>query len=152
MSMFKSLTAALGIAEQPSAGSVRLHLNPEMAAAVLLLSMERADFEESPEERAIIKHLLARHFHLPEGELEALLEKAEHEVGRSVSFYDYVELLNTRLQPEEKCQVLKMLWEVAYADGKLDPFEEQLMRRLSDMLYMSHGDYVRTKLEVIEGG
>ncbi len=149
MSLLKSLVSALD-QRGTSAQNGKTSLNPEMAAAVLLISMERADFESSPDERTAITHLLSRHFKLAEGEVEALLVDAEEEVGQSVSFYDYVEHLNSNLDQEEKCQVLKMLWGVAYADGELDPFEEQLMRRMADMLYLSHSDYVRTKLQVTE--
>ena len=146
MSLFQSLKRAL----QPADAQARDEISPEMAAAVLLLSMERADFDESEEERAVIKHLLARHFDLQDGELEGLLEKAEQEAGESISFYSYVEQLNSTLDHAGKCDVLRMLWEVAYADGRLDPFEEQLMRRLADMLYLPHSDYMRLKLQVIE--
>lgn len=124
-------------------------LDPEMAAAVLLIAMERADFDSSPEERQMIEHLLSRHFSLEEGELEALLERAEAEAGEAVSFYEYVEKLNSSLDHEGKCDLLRMLWTVAYADGRLDPFEEQLMRRLADLLYLPHSDFVRLKLEVL---
>lgn len=146
MNLLKSLVSALDGSK--SASGEREPLNPEMAAAVLLIAMERADFDSTEDERAEIKHLLATHFQLPEGELESLLVKAEQEVGESVSFYHYVEHLNSELEYDDKCRVLTMLWKVAYADGELDPFEEQLMRRMADMLYLSHSDYVRTKLQV----
>ncbi len=149
MSLLKSLVSALDL-RGTSTQDRKTALNPEMAAAVLLISMERADFESSADERAAITHLLALHFRLAEGEVEALLAEAEEEVGQAVSFYNYVEHLNSNLGQDEKCQVLKMLWGVAYADGQLDPFEEQLMRRMADMLYLSHSDYVRTKLQVTE--
>lgn len=146
MSLIKSLSAAL----RPGAGSdAQPALNPEMAAAVLLIAMERADFENDEAERAVIERLLARHFSLSPGELEALLSEAEAETGEAISFYDYVEKLNNSLDIHGKRDILRMLWHVAYADGRLDPFEEQLMRRLADMLYLTHKDFVRLKLEVL---
>lgn len=147
MSLLNSLKAALTANQADSSSR---SLNPEIAAAVLLVSVERADFEEADEERQVVEQLLAKHFGLQRGELEALLEEAEKEVGSSVSFYDYVQTLNDSLEYSQKCDVFTMLWQVAYADGRLDPFEEQLMRRLADMLYLSHADYVRTKLAVVE--
>ncbi len=150
MNLLKSLKAAIDISSTGQNNNKNASLNPEMAAAVLLIAMERADFEASPDERSEIERLLAKYFALDAGEVESILVRAEEEAGQSVSFFDYVEHLNAALAYEEKCQVLKMLWQVAYADGQLDPFEEQLMRRLADMLYLSHSDYVRTKLQVIE--
>lgn len=144
MGLWKSLAESLG----RQAEDDNQALTPELAAAVLLIAMERADFEKSHEERSVIERSLASHFGLAPGELETLLCRAEEEAGESVSFYDYVQNLNDSFSYEDKCAVLRMLWEVAYADGKLDPFEEQLMRRLADMLYMPHKEYVRIKLEV----
>ncbi len=146
MGLFKSLAEAIG---QPTQDE-RQAMTPELAAAVLLLAVERADFDKNPREREIIRRDLARHFQLAPGELEALLERAESETGEAVSFYEYVRQLNDSLDVQSKNEIFRTLWRVAYADGELDPYEEQLLRRLADMLYLPHKDFVRLKLEVVE--
>ena len=117
-----------------------------LAAAVLLLEVARADFEQQPAEQAALRKGLAREFSVSEAALEVLLTQADARAKQSVSLFDFVQTLNRTMSPDQKRDLLKLLWEVAHADGRIDPHEEALLRRIADLLYLSHADFIRGKL------
>lgn len=122
-----------------------------LAAAVLLLEVARADFEQQPAEQAALRKGLSREFGVEEAALDALLEQAELRSKHSVSLFDFVQTLNRTMSPDQKRGLLKLLWEVAHADGRVDPKEESLLRQLAELLYLSHADFIRSKLETGPG-
>jgi uncharacterized tellurite resistance protein B-like protein len=119
----------------------------QLAAAVLLLEIARADYAHHDAERAALRAGLAREFHVSEAALDALLGQAEQRAKQSVSLYDFVKTLNDTMAPEAKRGLLRLLWDVAHADGHVDPHEEHLIRQLADLLHLSHADFIRGKLD-----
>lgn len=117
-----------------------------LASAVLLLECARADFEHQPAELAAVREELARSFGLSAAELDTLLQRAGDEQQQAVSLHAYTADLNRQLSPEERRELIAMLWRVAYADGHLDAHEEHLLRKLADLLYVSHSVFVNEKL------
>ncbi|HXG27979.1 MAG TPA: TerB family tellurite resistance protein [Nevskiales bacterium] len=120
-----------------------------LAAAVLLVEMARADAEHPGPEREALRRELQTRFGLDAEAVQALLTSAERTADRSVSLHAFLDDINTGLEYPEKLAVLKMLWQVAYADGRLDRHEEHLMRRFADLLHLTHADFIRLKLEVL---
>ncbi|MES1943216.1 hypothetical protein PC39_03817 [Salinisphaera sp. PC39] len=120
----------------------------QLAAAVLLLEMEHADHVYETTERAEIERQLKAHFNLDDDEVVALLAAAEPEARESVSLHGFLRALNDGLSMPEKRRVLEMLWRVAYADERLDPQEEHLLRHLSELLHMPHSEFIKAKLAV----
>lgn len=119
-----------------------------LAAAVLLVEMARADAEHGEPERAALRRELEQHFGLQEEEAQELVSTAEQSADQAVCMHGYIDDINSGLSHREKQSVLKMLWQVAYADGRLHHHEEHLMRRFADLLHLSHEDFIRTKLQV----
>ena len=123
----------------------------QLALASLLVEMARADFDESEEECGQISNLLARHFELTDEEATALLQRAQKAQNESVCLFDFTRALHKSLDANQKTEVIRLLWEVANADEKLDKYEDYLVRKVADLLYVSHSDVVRIKLEVAGG-
>lgn len=123
----------------------------QLASAALLVEMERADHHFEPAERAATARLVAERFAFDEDEARELLELADGEVDRAVSLYEFTSLLHRHLDDEAKRRVLTMLWQAAYADGQLHRYEEQLIRRVADLLYVPREDFIKVKLKV-QGG
>ncbi|MGJ8669823.1 MAG: TerB family tellurite resistance protein [Oceanococcus sp.] len=119
-----------------------------LAAAVLLVEIGKADLHLQPSELAVIQGALVEHFSLPAEQVHALIDQAQHERDASVSMQPYVDALNKSTDRLARIKLLQALWQVAFADGHLDAYEEQLMRRIADLLYLSHSDYIQTKLSV----
>ena len=117
-----------------------------LAAAVLLLEVARADHDAHPAEREVLREGLIRDFGVAETTADELLDQAGERAKQSVSLYDFVKTLNDTMSVEGKRALLALLWKVAYADGRIDAHEEHLLRRLADMLYLSHADFIAAKL------
>lgn len=117
-----------------------------LAAAVLLLEVARADYEHHPAEREALRVALAREFQVDAGALDALLDEAELRAKESVSLFEFVQTLNRTMTADDKRALLKLLWDVAHSDGRVDPHEEHLLRRIADLLHLSHADFIRGKL------
>jgi uncharacterized tellurite resistance protein B-like protein len=118
-----------------------------LSTALLLVELARADFEIAEAERGRIVELLAQRFGLTADQAAALFEQARDQAREAVSLYDYVARLNSTLRPADKGVLIGMLWQVAYADGRVDQYEEHLLRKLAELLYVSQEDYIRGKLQ-----
>ncbi|MDX1593211.1 MAG: TerB family tellurite resistance protein [Gammaproteobacteria bacterium] len=117
----------------------------ELVTAALLVETARADFDDAPEELALVERLIATHFDLDDEAAADLLAAADTKVEDAVSLFEFTRLLNDRLDEPRKLRVLEMMWRVAHADGHVDKHEEHLLRRVADLLHLSHGDFVRLR-------
>ncbi len=117
----------------------------ELATVALLLEISRSDSEMQPEELELIEKRLRQRFRLSDEEMQSLLERAGTEVDNAVSLYDFTRPLNDVLTRQERVHIVELLWEVAFADGVLDRYEEFYVRKIADLLYVSQKDYIRTK-------
>ncbi|MEM9387165.1 MAG: TerB family tellurite resistance protein [Pseudomonadota bacterium] len=149
--MIQALKALLGLDQSTPSDSVRLSSEDlPLATATLLVEMTRADHQQTEGERATVEQALVSHFSLAADEARALLEEAERETARAISLYDYTAALNQALDDEQRVKVLELLWRVALADGHLDKYEEYLVRKVADLLYVPHASYIRAKLAVVD--
>ena len=121
-----------------------------LASAVLLLEVSRADFDIQDEELESIAISLSERFNFSTQEAEDLIELAKAEQDAHVSIHPFVKIINDGCSAEEKRFLLEDLWWVAYADGKLDKYEEYQLRKIADLLYIPHSVFIQTKLKVTE--
>ena len=120
-----------------------------VATAALLVEMARADFSEDTVEHEEIRRVLRRHFALDVDAAEALLKQAAERADQSVSLHEFTHLLHGQLGDEDKHRIVEMLWRVALADAELDKHEDHLVRKISELLYVSHTDLMRLKHRVL---
>ena len=120
----------------------------QLALAALLVEVARADFDESSGEHEEIKRLLAAHFELSEPEAEDLFQRASSAMDESVSLFDFTRALHESMDYDEKQHVIRLLWQVALADSQLDKYEDYLVGKVADLLYVSRKDVIRIKNEV----
>lgn len=121
-----------------------------MATAALLIETAKADFEFDLSERQALRALIQRTYELTDDETEELLRMAEAETDVAVSLNQFTTLLDRNLNPGQKLAVMKLLWELAYVDGRLDKYEEYLIRKLADLLHVPHRGFIQAKLAVTE--
>ena len=116
-----------------------------MATAVLMVDVARADhvFDESELERVL--QLIETHFQLTAEEAAVLMNRADQKADDMVSLHEFTQLLHRNLADSEKAQIISLLWQVAYADGRLDKYEDSLVLKISDLLYVSRGRVMRLK-------
>jgi uncharacterized tellurite resistance protein B-like protein len=119
----------------------------DLATAVLLIEVSKADFEQDEAELDMIRNLLLKHLSLPENELDTLLQNAHEEADRLVSLQHITRLMNEQLDQRGKVRVIELMWKVVYADGEKHHYEEHLMRQISDLLYVEHADFIQARLQ-----
>jgi len=120
----------------------------QIAACALLLEIATADDNFSEDEKNRISELMKNKFGLSDLEVKNLITKSEEEINHSVSIYEFTEVLNKHLSNNEKYSIIKYLWHIAYADGKLDSYEDFYIKKISNNLNLHHKDRIAAKLEV----
>lgn len=122
----------------------------ELATAVLFYEIMRADDKFEASERRVYKELIDSHFQLSTNEVTELLELTESKAKQAVDFVQFTRVINAKCDAKQKRAILDSLWRIAYADGHIDADEEHLIRRVADLLYLSHNQFIQSKLQVVE--
>ena len=117
------------------------------AAAALLVACSKADDDEDIEEKKVIADILANTFELSGTTIEQLLRLANLQAG---SLSMITDLVNEYYKPAEKRMLLQQVWRVAYADGRIDVYEEKFVDRVAELLGMSE-DAVKEARDVVSG-
>lgn len=120
----------------------------QQAIALLLFEAATADYQFEDDEKRQLLTGMSEGLSVSTTEAESLLAWATTQSQLSTSLYPFTSCLNTSLTQEEKLGVMKMLWQVAFADGRLDKYEEHYIRHIADLLYVPHSAYIDTKLAV----
>jgi uncharacterized tellurite resistance protein B-like protein len=123
---------------------------PHLAVAVLLVEAGLMQGDFSGEERAMTAHLLSRRFALPAEEADELIERAKARARDSAQYFPFTNSLNTNMTIEDKVEVVEMLWRIAYADGNLDAFEDQLIRQVAGLLHVPDRDRMNARRRVLD--
>ncbi|MDC0141285.1 TerB family tellurite resistance protein [Gammaproteobacteria bacterium] len=144
----KDLITKFGKEEEIQEESNLTLLNNSCAALLVEIAFADKDFDET--EKASLKQSLIEAYAIDESDIEEIIRDAEDTVSESTSLYGYTSIVNTEFQYEDKLKLLRNLWKIAYADGYLDKYEEHLLRKVSDLIHISHSDYISIKLEIRE--
>lgn len=142
--MFAALMQMFATPEPPLRGP-----HTKLSVAVLLLEAARQDDHFDPVERTMIEKLLGRHFHLTAPEVTRLMAAGEARVARLVQLQGHTSEIAREMSLEDRIGLIEMLWEVAYADGVLDPEEDHLVRRIAGLIYVSDRDRVLARQRVL---
>lgn len=116
-----------------------------LSTATLLIEVCRADFQEQESELEHMSQLLVQHFALSEDELDELMQQARKKADDLVSLQHVTRLLNEQFDEATKIRVIEMMWQVVYADGVKDHYEEHLIRKIADLLYVPHAEFIRAR-------
>ena len=101
-------------------------------------------------ERTVIERLLAHKFQLSPEQTSELMHKAVEVGERSNQLYPFTRIAVERMDLAQRIGLIEMLWEVAYADGVLDPDEDALLRRVAGLIYVSDVDRAAARIRVLE--
>ena len=123
----------------------------QKACAGLLMEVARIESEEVERKREAAVQAMRELFNIADPELLPMIANAGRRENRLTSYYRPVKLLNRRFAPARKTQFIEQLWRVAMADGRIDMYEDQLVRKLSDLLYVAHTDFILAKRRVQSG-
>jgi uncharacterized tellurite resistance protein B-like protein len=133
----------------PEAEKIARDEEVKLAAAALLVEAAKLDGFFISDERREIQHVLKDHFGINDAEARTLIDAAEKAVDQSSQLYGFTKVLKDRFTPEERIKMIEMLWQVAIADGEIDHFEANLIRRVGGLLYVSDVDRGLAKQRVM---
>jgi uncharacterized tellurite resistance protein B-like protein len=122
----------------------------QIATAVLLVEAARMDDHFDDAERNVIERLLAQKFQLSPEQTHELVRMAVETGERSNQLYPFTRTAVERMELAQRIGLIEMLWEVAYADGVLDPEEDALLRRIAGLIYVSDVDRAAARIRVLE--
>ena len=116
------------------------------ACAALLIETALADKVFNEEEMISMKQTLNKVYKVDKQDIEELINESKKQVSESTSLYEYTRLINDLCDYEDKIRLISNLWSIAFADKHLDKYEEYLIRKISDLLHVSHKDFIQQKL------
>lgn len=117
-----------------------------IAAAALLIEVGRADFDFSETEQARIVTLLRENLHINEAAITALIDLAKRESTDATSLHGFTRLIHENYSIDQKRNLMQQLWCVALADGRIDRYEDYILRKIADLIYLSHKEFIQAKL------
>ncbi len=118
-----------------------------LSVAVLLVEVANADMNVSDDELSKIGQMLEKGFALTSSEAKELVAKAVKLQLDSVSMQTYTRVLSEKLSYQDRVRFVRAMWLVAFTDQTLDPYEDHVIRKIADLLYLKHSDFIQTKLQ-----
>ena len=118
----------------------------QLATAVLLVEVMRADAKLAETETDAVIAALQRVFELRPDEVQQLVALAHERSRTATDFHAFTSALNDHFSMEQKLRVIDAMWQVAYADGHLEAHEQHVLWRVADLLHVPHGAYISAKM------
>lgn len=125
------------IEPSPAARGQHTPMDMQVAAAVMLVEVAHVDNEYSASEQEAIRAIVKQRFSLTDAEVEDLVKEAEQEVKDATDYYRFTRRIKETFSHEECVNLVQLLWEVVLADGSTDAYENNLMGRVTDLLYVT---------------
>jgi uncharacterized tellurite resistance protein B-like protein len=122
----------------------------QLATAVLLVEVMRADPELGPQERLTVVSALRQKFSLADDERDRLVELAEQTARTASDFHQFTSVINDAFTQAQKIRIVEYMWQVAYSVSHLDAHETHLISRVAGLLHVTHGEYIAAKLRAKE--
>ncbi len=120
----------------------------DLACAALLIEVMNSDHELDERESKEFVDVLKDSLEVTGKELDELAELAEMEARQATSLYEFTRLINDEYDYVEKVGLIENMWRIAFSDERLDKYEEHLIRKIADLIYVSHSDFIKSKLKV----
>ena len=120
------------------------------ACVALLLETSMADEILDESELMALKNTLQKDFQINEDEIDELIDLAKENVEDSTSLYEFTRDINDNFDSAERVKLIESMWKIAYADGNIDKYEEHIIRKVSNLIYVAHSDFIKAKLSAKE--
>ena len=130
--------------EAPSSAMSRV----DLTCAALLVEVMNSDHELDEREHQEFMAVLQQSYNIAESDLEELIQLAKDEAFEATSLYEFTKLINDNYDYEQKVELIENMWRIAFSDKRLDKYEDHLIRKESELIYVSHSDFIKTKLKI----
>ena len=119
-----------------------------LVCAALLIEIALADKVLEETELETLKDVLIKEFSVSGSDIDEMIASAKDDVADATSLYEFTREINDSFEYENKCKLIESMWRIAYADGNVDKYEEHIIRKVSNLIYVSHSDFINSKLKV----
>lgn len=116
-----------------------------LAICILMIEVSRSDDKFDDLEKNKILSILKNKYNLNETQLETVIKIANQKNDDMVSLYEWTTVINNTYQYNERVKILRSLWEVAHADNVIDKYEDYTIRKIADLIYVKHTDFIKAK-------
>jgi uncharacterized tellurite resistance protein B-like protein len=123
-----------------------------VATCALFLEMARIDEKFTRTEVDTVIAILKDKYGLSREHADALLAEADKELEQSVDLWQFAKLVNENYSVDEKIEIIEILWQMVFVDGKMDKYEHYLMNKLKNLLRLSQDQLIDAKLKVLHPG
>ena len=146
--MLRTLKELFGVMQPPSAAATAQTTEHtlQLATAVMLVEVMRADVDIGAGERNAAIESLRKEFALADDETARLVELAEQASREATNWFEFTSHINTHFDMPAKLRMIEYMWRVAYADGQLTAHERHVLWRIADLLHVPHGAYIHAKM------
>lgn len=120
------------------------------ACIALLLETSMADEILDDKEIDALKITLIKDFKIGNDEVDELIAFSKENVKDSTSLYEFTRDINDSFSAEQRIQLIESMWKIAYADGNIDKYEERIIRKVSNLIYVAHSDFIKAKISAKE--
>ena len=131
--------------EEPTSSSIA---KTDLACAALLIEVINSDHKLEEQETQAFFSVLQNNLNIPDEDIDELVELAENQAKEATSLYEFTSLINSDYDYSQKVGLIENMWRIAFSDNNLDKYEDHLIRKISDLIYVSHSDFIRAKLKV----
>lgn len=116
-----------------------------LAATTLLIEVAWADHDIADEELAVVENALTAQFDLTKSEITEIIAESKTAHDESVGLYGFTRTLVEAWDEPRRFELVVLLWRLAFADDRIDRFEEHMIRKISELLYVSHARFIEAK-------
>jgi len=117
-----------------------------LAVTALMVEVMRMDGKLDDAERSEIVWAVEKRFGISKAEVHELIEAAAIETEQALDLHQFTSTVVKSFSTAERKEILSDLWCVAMADGRVDPYEEQLLRRMAELMGLHHSEFIQAKL------
>ena len=130
--------------EQPLSNTFRT----DLACAALLIEVINSDQKLEEQETEAFLAVLKENLNISNEDIDELVELAQTQAKEATSLYEFTRLINDDYDYKQKIGLVENMWRIAFSDNNLDKYEDHLIRKISDLIYVSHSDFIKAKLKV----
>lgn len=120
----------------------------QLATCALFLEVAHADDNFDPEEREKIISVMKKMFDLDAEEVDELINQSNEIVKKSVSLYEFTDVVNHHFNKDDKYKIVKNLWRLILVDEKINKYEEHFVRTINNNFHLEHSDMIAAKMEI----
>lgn len=120
----------------------------DLTCAAILIEVMNSDHELDEREHQEFMAVLQRSYTIKDADLLELTELAKAEAREATSLYQFTRLINDNYDYAQKVSLIENMWRIAFSDERLDKYEDHLIRKITDLIYVSHSDFIKSKLKM----